>query len=283
MSKINILSFDIEEWWHFDVYSTEDKWDNYEPRIDFYLDKVLDELDYHNIKAAFFCLGWIARKHPLVIKKISERGHEIACHTDKHIFVKDMNPESFDKDLRIALDSIQSVSGTKIKSFRAPSFTITENEKWAFEVLANNGIEYDCSIFPASRSYGGFPSFGDGKPTLIKYKGHEIKEFPINTGKILGKDFVFGGGGYFRLFPYCYIRKLMKQSDYNMTYLHMRDFDDKQYRFKYFTLERRFKSYYGLKGAYNKFLRLLNEFDWISVEKAAQEIDWNTVRKINLK
>ncbi|MDR0865168.1 MAG: polysaccharide deacetylase family protein [Candidatus Symbiothrix sp.] len=279
---MNILTFDIEEWWHYDIYSTEDKWDSYEPRIDLYLDKVLDALDSENIKATCFCLGWIARKYPGVIKRIAERGHEIACHTDRHIFVKDMNPESFNEDLKNALDILENISGKKIKSFRAPSFTITENAKWAFEVLANNGIEYDCSIFPTTRSYGGFPSFGKGKPTLIKHNGVEIKEFPINTGKVLGKDFVFGGGGYFRLFPYWLIKLLMQQSDYNMTYLHMRDFDAEQHRFTYFDFERKFKSYYGLKGTYSKFMQFVHDYKWISVEEAGNQIDWEKVKQLDI-
>lgn len=279
---MNILTFDIEEWWHFDVYSTEDKWKDYNPRIDLFLPQVLDTLDEKGIKATFFCLGWIARTYPDVLKRISERGHEIACHTDKHLFVKDMTPDLFRKDICRALDSIQNVVGSKVKSFRAPAFTITENDIWAFEVLAEQGIENDCSIFPASRSYGGFPSFGEGKPTLINYKGCKIKEFPINTGKVLGKDFVYSGGGYFRLFPYWLIKHLLNQSDYAITYLHMRDFDYEQPRFKYFSAERTFKSYYGLKGAYSKFLRLMDDFQWVNIEQAEKKIDWSTIRKIDL-
>jgi polysaccharide deacetylase family protein (PEP-CTERM system associated) len=279
---MNILTFDIEEWWHFDIYSTEDKWDNYEPRIDLYLDKTLDILDSRNTKATFFCLGWIARKYPDVIKRIMRRGHEIACHTDKHIFIKDMNPESFNDDLRLALDSIENITGRKIKSFRAPAFTITPNEVWAFDVLSNNGIEYDCSIFPTSRSYGGFSNFGEGNPTLIRHRKTKIKEFPMNTTRLFGKNFVFSGGGYFRLFPLGVIKKLIDISDYTITYFHMRDFDNEQYRFNYFTLERQFKSYYGLKGAYKKFLNLFYSYDWISVQQAGDMIDWDNVRQIDL-
>jgi len=279
---MNIMTFDIEEWWHFDVYSTEDKWAHYKPRIELYLPLVLDKLEEKGVKASFFCLGWIARTYPDIIKRISARGHEIACHTDMHLFVKDMRPEFFREDLHRALDSIENVTGAKVKSFRAPAFTITENVKWAFEVLAEQGIEYDCSIFPTSRSYGGFPSFGEGKPTLINYKGNTIKEFPINSGKLLGKYFVFSGGGYFRLFPYWLIKHLLKQSDYAITYLHMRDFDFDQPRFNYFNMERTFKSYYGLKNAYSKFLKLMNDFQWVNIEQADKMIDWNNVRKIDL-
>lgn len=281
--QINILTFDIEEWYHFDIFSTEDKWLDYPPRINEYLPRVLDKLDELETKATFFCLGWIARTYPEVIKRIHQRGHEIACHSDKHFFVREMTPESFNEDLKNALDSIENVTGQKATSFRAPAFTISEDSTWAFEILAKNGIENDCSIFPTTRSFGGFPSFGEAAPTLVKYKGYEIKEFPINTGKVLGKEFVFGGGGYFRLFPYSLIKKLMNESDYNMTYLHMRDFDYEQPRFKYLSGMRYFKSYYGIKQAYPKFEKMLKEFKWVNLEQAIQQIDFNKVRRVELQ
>lgn len=280
--QINILTFDIEEWYHFDIFSTEDKWLDYPPRIDEYLPRVLDKLDECETKATFFCLGWIARTYPNVIKKIQQRGHEIACHSDKHFFVREMTPESFDEDLRNCLKSIQDVTGEKVVSFRAPAFTISEDATWAFEVLAENGIENDCSIFPTTRSFGGFPSFGEATPTIVNYKGYNLKEFPINTGKVLGKEFVFGGGGYFRLFPYPLIKKLMNESDYNMTYLHMRDFDYGQPRFKYLSTPRYFKSYYGIKQAYPKFEKMLKDFKWINLQQAVEKIDFGKVRQVQL-
>lgn len=281
--QMNILTFDIEEWFHFDIFTPEDKWVTMPPRIDVYLPKILDKLDEHETKATFFCLGWMARVYPDVLKRIHERGHEIACHSDKHLFVREMTPESFNDDLVMALDSIENAIGEKVTSFRAPAFTISEDATWAFEVLALNGIESDCSIFPTTRSFGGFPSFGEAKPVMIKYKDYLIKEFPINTGKVLGKDVVFGGGGYFRLFPYWLIKKLMNELDYNMTYLHMRDFDYEQPRFKYLSRMRYFKSYYGIKNAYPKFEQMLNDFKWISVEQAISQIDYTKIRQVELK
>lgn len=279
----NILTFDIEEWYHFDIFCEEETWLSQPRRIDLYLPKVLDKLDELNTKATFFCLGWIAEAYPDVLKQIHERGHELACHSYRHLFVREMTPETFNDDLRLSLDKIQNVTGEKIISFRAPAFTISEDATWAFEVLAKNGIENDCSIFPTTRTFGGFPSFGEGKPALVKYKNYTIKEFPINIGRVLGKDFVFGGGGYFRLFPYFLIKKLMAESDYNMTYLHMRDFDYGQPRMKHLSTMRYFKSYYGIKGAYNKFEKMLTDFKWINLEQAAERIDFDKVRVVELK
>lgn len=282
---MNVLTFDIEEWYHgsnLNDLLTEEDWLNYPPRIDLFLPKVLDKLDEYQIKATFFCIGWMARTYPDVIKRIRQHGHEIACHTDKHLLVNKMTPESFDRDLKSALDSIQDLTGEKIISFRAPTFSISEDAAWAFQVLAENGIENDCSIFPAPRSFGGFPSFGEAAPALIKYKDCLIKELPISTANILGKPIVFGGGGYFRLFPYRIIKKLMKKSDYNMTYLHMRDFDPDQYRFKQLPLLQYFKTYYGLNRAYPKFVNMLKDFVWINVKQAINQIDFEKVKTIKL-
>ena len=283
MSKqINVLTFDIEEWFHFDIESTEDTWLNYPSRIDLYLPQILDRLDELETKATFFCLGWIARNYPKVVKQIDSRGHQLACHSDKHFFVREMTPETFHEDLRQSIDSIENVTGKKINAFRAPAFSITEEATWAFEVLAKNGIEIDCSIFPTTRSFGGFPSFGEANPAIIKYKDYSIKEFPISTGTFLGKQMVFGGGGYFRLFPYWFIKREMNKLDYNMTYLHMRDFDYEQPRFNHLSAMRKFKSYYGMENAYPKFERMLKDFKWVDVHQAAELVDWSAVKQIEL-
>lgn len=280
--QINILTFDIEEWYHFDTFSTEDQWLNYPPRINEYLPRILDLLDQHQTKATFFCLGWIARTYPEILKQIQSRGHELACHSDKHFFVREMTPESFDQDLKQSLDSIENAIGEKVKAFRAPAFSISEDSTWAFEILAKNGIEIDCSIFPSTRSFGGFPSFGKAEPTLIKYKDHLIKELPISTASFLGKQVVFGGGGYFRLFPYWLIKKLMNQLDYNMTYLHMRDFDHGQPRFNHLSAARTFKSYYGIKGAYPKFEKMLADFRWLNLSQAVEKINFDKAKSLEL-
>ena len=281
-AQINVLTIDIEEWYHTGVLLTEDEWRMHPPRINLFLPQVLDKLDEYQIKATFFCLGWIARNYPDVIKRIQQHGHEIACHTDMHPFINKMTPDAFAQDLRSALDSIQHITGEKINTFRAPAFSISNDTTWAFQVLADNGIEIDCSIFPTTRSFGGFPSFGEAIPTLIKYKDCLIKEFPISAKTVLGKKIVFGGGGYLRLFPYWMIKNMMKSLDYNMTYLHLRDFDVEQFRFRNVSMMRYFKMYYGIKHAFSKFDRLLGDFTWMSVKQAAQLIDFEKVKVVEL-
>lgn len=280
-----ILTFEIEEWFHLlDCNSTKivNNWNSFECRIQPNMNRILDLLDNSNKKATFFCLGWIAKKYPSIIKDVINRGHEIGSHGFLHQLVYTQSPITFKNDIQDSIKILEDISGVKIKYYRAPGFSITEKVKWAFEVLAECGIEVDCSIFPASRPHGGFPGFLSNAPTIIDYNGIQIKEMPINTKSFFGNSIVFSGGGYFRLFPYPLIKNWTKNSEYINTYFHPRDFDVNQPRIQGLSSIRKFRSYYGLKSAEKKFIKYINEFDFYNLSAALEQINWAHVKKVIL-
>jgi polysaccharide deacetylase family protein (PEP-CTERM system associated) len=282
---MNILTFNIEEWFHIlDNESTKtiNEWKNYEVRIHQNMERIFNILERTNTKATFFCLGWIAETYPGVVKEIVSRGYEVGTHTRMHQLIYEQTPAEFEKDLEYSIKTLENITGQKVKYFRAPGFSITENEKWAFEILVKHGIEVDCSIFPASRSHGGFPSYKQPTPSILKYNGIELKELPINYSIVAGKPIIYSGGGYFRLFPYPLIQKWTKQSDYVMSYLHPRDFDAKQPVIKELSAFRKFKSYVGLKGAEKKLEKWLTDFEFVDIQTAVQQVKWNNVPVVKL-
>ncbi len=283
---MNILTFDIEDWWVYDYYSIGKK-DNYLPRLDRYLHYILDLLDERNIQATFFCLGKVAEEYPNIIKSIAKRGHHIGCHSYSHRFWGDANPEEVADDTKKALDIIENIIGEKVIAYRAPAFSITEKTKWIIEILVDNGIEYDCSIFPASRRFGGFPNFNLDTPCVIDNHGIKIKEFPMSITRMWGREFAYSGGGYFRLFTYKTIKSLVKKNNYVMTYFHIKDFDKEQKRnYRSFQGESAlinfFKNYYGLRNSFQKFRKLIEDFDFLSVEQAANTINWDEVPLVTI-
>jgi polysaccharide deacetylase family protein (PEP-CTERM system associated) len=207
----------------------------------------------------------------------------VGCHSYQHELATRFTPSQFRNDTYKAKSLIESVIGKTVNVFRAPGFSITENNPWALDVLCELGFKYDCSVFPAHHDFGGMPNYGRGEPTILKYGESSIKEFPINIQTFLGKKIVFSGGGFFRLFPYPIIKSWGKQSDYMMCYLHPRDFDKGQPMVKSLPLKRKFKSYIGINGAFRKFQKLLSDFDFVNVEKADSLIDWSKVKTIQLK
>ena len=145
---MNILTFDIEEWFHLldcDATRTENEWQNYEVRIYDNVERLFRILEDTNTKATFFIVGWIAKTYPDLVKRIAEQ-YQIGCHTMNHQLVWQQTPEEFKADVEKGTKMLEDITGKKVECFRAPGFSIRESEAWAFEILANLGIQYDCSV-----------------------------------------------------------------------------------------------------------------------------------------
>lgn len=279
---MNILTFDIEDWYNVDFISQDFEWAKYEVRIYQSVDRILERLQRDNIKASFFCLGWLADKHPEVIRMIDKMGHHIGCHSYQHQLSFRFTPEEFKSDTFKAKKLIEDIIGKEVNAFRAPGFSITRNNLWALDILIQLGFKYDCSLFPAKHDYGGYPDYGTAGPSILHLPSGSIKEFPINFHQLLGKNLVFSGGGFFRLFPYWLIKRWSKNSQYLMTYFHPRDFDPDQPIFESQKGIRKFKSYVGLKHSFDKFDRYLNDFEFVDIERADTLIDWENTNRLNI-
>ena len=282
---MNILTVDLEEWFHIlnnPSTDNESSWDNFENRLRENVDRILDLLNDSDNIATFFCLGWVARKYPDIVKEISSLGHEIGSHSNSHQLIYRHDRNFFRNDLEISIKSLEDLTGKKVLAYRAPGFSLVGQTMWVFEELALQGIEFDCSIFLGNHSHGGrIKAFGVN-PSIINIDGRKIKEFPINSFKFLFKEVAFSGGGYFRFLPYQVIKRLMYRSGYIMTYFHPRDFDKGQPIIKDLSYYRLFKSYYGLKSSFLKAERLLNEFDFVTLSHANKLVNWDQAQQFNL-
>ena len=282
---MKILTFDIEDWFHIldnDSTKTQNEWKNFDSRIHKNMDTIYKIIETSNVRASFFVVGWMAKKYPDVIREIKERGYEIGSHSQLHQLVYEQTRNDFFTDVEKSIKSIEDCTGTKIKMFRAPGFSITEKNKWAFEVLYELGIEIDSSVFPTSRAHGGMPTYGFAEPSILKYNGVQLKEFPINTHKFMGKDIIYTGGGYFRLIPYSLLKKWTEKDTYVMSYLHPRDLDPDQPIIKDLSYLRRFKSYVGLKTSEKKLQNWITDFEFIDIATAIKQIDWASVKKVTI-
>lgn len=253
---MKFLTFDIEDWFHIlDNPQTKypEQWDFFPKRIHIGLDIILDLCAKYEIKATFFCLGWIAEKYPEQIKKIQSAGHEIGTHGYAHQLVYEQTENEFRQDLEKSIALLKSITGKEICAYRAPGFSITKDCLWAFDVLAECGIKYDSSVFPASRAHGGLKEITEFKPYLLKtLKGNTLIEYPISAKTVFNTPVIFGGGGYFRLLPLPLLSKWFEQSEYVMTYFHPRDFDQNQPNIPGLNSVRKFKAYFGINRTKQK-------------------------------
>lgn len=278
-NKTSILTFDLEEWFHIlDIASLEDKsrWDHFEVRIYKNTERILDLLRENNLMTTFFVLGWAAKKYPDLVRMITDQGHEIGSHSQDHTLVYKSDPKTFREDLRTSIAILQDITQKKVRAYRAPGFSITLETPWAFEILAEEGIEIDSSVFPASRGHGGIKDFHLDRPFRIKTGGTIIKEFPVNVFKIGAFKIPFSGGGYFRILPFRAILSFSDRSEYILTYFHPRDFDPDQPVLGDLPLIRKLKSYGGLKKSMKRFGRYLKRYTFMDISSADKTIDWET-------
>jgi polysaccharide deacetylase family protein (PEP-CTERM system associated) len=273
---MRVLTFDIEDWFHLlehRLAATPEDWQRFPSRIEHSTDRLLQLLRRHQVRATFFCLGWVARRHPDLIRRIAAEGHDIGSHSDQHELATTLGPAAFERDLASSLAALEILSGAPVRYYRAPGFSIGARTPWVVESLIRHGIEVDCSIFPGRHAHGGMTD-ALATPHWLQTRAGRIRELPVSATTLLGTRIFCGGGGYFRLAPYALVRRHLRRDPYAMTYFHPRDFDAEQPRMPGLNAVRRFKSYVGIGSAFEKLDRMLGEFEFHSVREAVAATDW---------
>lgn len=178
-------------------------------------------------------LGWIAERHARLVREISERGHEIACHGYAHDLVYDLGPERFREDLRRARAALQDAAGLAVEGYRAPSYSITRASLWALPILADEGFRFDSSIFPIRHPRYGLPDFSR-EPVTLDLGNTRLREFPLTTLRIGPVNVPLAGGAYLRFLPAPLFRlgfgRLVAAGTPTVLYLHPWEIDPDQPR-----------------------------------------------------
>ena len=269
--NINALTFDLEDWYQSTV-------DINAPIRDVVLRqtaKVLEILSEAKVYATFFVLGLVAEKFPDLVTRIAKEGHEIATHGYKHELIFTQTPSEFASDLERSIVLLEDITGSRIIGYRAPDFSITEKSLWALDVLQEQEILYDSSIFPIKHRRYGINHYQRGIH-LINSENTLI-EFPLSTISLLGLNFPVCGGGYLRLMPYIVtrqaIRKLASEGMPAMIYMHPYEFDAQDLSIPISNAETlrlkflRFNQNLNRDKSETKLCKLLNDFKFASVRE----------------
>ncbi len=272
MAQTHLFSVDVEEHFQvsaFDGVLSRDAWDAQPTRVESNTDRLLELLDRHHAHGTFFILGWVAERHPSLVRRIAAQGHEIASHGWWHRRVTRMSPEEFREDIRRSKAVLEEISGSTVAGFRAPSFSIVPGGEWAFDLLLEEGYTYDSSLFPIRRPDYGYPSAPPMPHQLNRAEG-SLLEIPLATATLLGLRLPAAGGGYLRQLPLGLIKRGFDQAadrgQPGMFYIHPWEIDPDQPRLPVGWITRR-RHYGGLKKTMSRLERLLSEFRFTSVSR----------------
>jgi len=265
------MTVDVEDYFQvsgFEHCVARERWPEYESRVVSNTDRLIDLFAETGVEATFFVLGWVADRHKDLVGRIARHGHCVASHSYWHRLVYDLTPAEFRDDLRRARDVLESAAGTRVRGFRAPSYSITERSLWALDVLIEEGYAYDASIFPIHHDRYGIPD-APRHPHIVTREAGTILEVPSTAGRV-GSVSVPVGGGFFRLFPYAVTRWAIDQVNSRagqpaMFYIHPWEIDPGQPRINV-SLPTRFRHYNNLDETEARLRRLLRDFRWGSIE-----------------
>lgn len=263
----NALTIDVEDWYQtMDFNFPLEKWGSYEDRIEYSLKKLIDLLGENNIKATFFVLGYIAKKHPKLIRKLAEEGHEVASHGSFHKLVYKETEEEFREDIKYARNTIEEIIGKEVVIFRASTWSISKNTLWALEILEDEGFICDSSIQPFQTQISGIK----GAPInpyhpIIDGKKLKILEFPPTVLSFYKVKVPFCGGLYLRILPSRIVKYFLNQVNKErngLIYIHPWEVDTNQPKLKV-APHIKLSHYYNLHSTMDKFSFLIKNFDFV--------------------
>jgi len=271
----NALSVDVEDWFQVGAFETvidRGAWDSYAPRVERNTDDVLALFDEAGVKATFFTLGWVAERHPALIRRIAEAGHEIASHGFDHRRVFTMSEAEFRADLIRARGIIEDVTGHPVTGYRAPSFSVDPRTPWAHQVLAEQGYAYSSSVAPIRHDHYGWPE----APRFAwrPVADAELIELPVTTFELAGRRFAAGGGGFFRVLPYALSSWAIDRVNGDeerpaIFYFHPWEVDKDHPLVPNAPLRSKLRHFTNLSGMRSKLLKLLNAHEWGRTDEVA--------------
>jgi polysaccharide deacetylase family protein (PEP-CTERM system associated) len=269
---VNAMSIDVEDYFHVSVFDgivPRVDWAGMQSRVVANTERLLDLFAEYQVRSTFFVLGWVAERHPALVRRIAQRGHEVASHGYAHRLVYDQTPSAFRDDVRRAKDLLEGAAGRRVRGYRAPSYSITPRSLWALDVLLEEGYEYDSSIFPIRHDRYGIP-VSDRHPYQIHRPGGSLTEVPGSTTQVGPLNLPVAGGGYFRILPYWWTRWGIARLNRTerrpaVFYLHPWEIDPDQPRLHAGRLSR-FRHYRNLQCTETRLRQLLTDFRFDAVE-----------------
>jgi len=261
----NALTIDVEDYFQVSAFAPHiprSEWALRECRIERNVDRILAMLDEHGTHATFFTLGWVAERYPQVVRRIVAEGHEIASHGYGHERASEQTPEAFFSDVQIAKLILEDLAGCAVKGYRAPSFSIGEQNLWAFDCLERAGYRYSSSIYPIRHDHYGMP---DAPRHAHRIGG--LLEIPATTLRFFKRNWPASGGGYFRLMPYGLSRWLIGRVNAvdglpAVFYFHPWEIDPAQPRVAGISAKTRFRHYVNIQRMEPRLHRLIADFSW---------------------
>ena len=268
---VNAMRVDVEDYFQVSAFEglvPREAWDRQPRRVEANTHAVLDLFAEAGVRATFFVLGWVAERHPGLVRRICEEGHELASHGWEHVRATEQDQRTFFEDVFRTKALLEDLSGVAVRGYRAASYSIVRRNWWAFEALAEAGYHYSSSVYPIHHDLYGVP---DAPLEPFRPDNADILEIPVSVVEVAGRRLPAGGGGFFRLYPYAFsrwaIHRVNRAGRRLVFYFHPWEIDPDQPRMAGASRRSRLRHYLNLKRMRPRLVRLLRDFRWDRMDR----------------
>ena len=273
----NAMTVDVEDYYQVQAFAhhvDRQKWVGFMPRVEANVDRILEQFAAAGATATFFTLGWIAERHPGMVRRIVAAGHELASHGYEHTRADMQEPAAFRNDVGRTRRLLEDIGGVPVLGYRAATFSIGARNQWAFSVLEEEGYTYSSSVNPIRHDLYGMP---DAPRVPYRPLGGALWEIPMTTVRARGRNWPCSGGGYFRLLPYAVFRRGLTTVNRHekrpgIFYFHPWEIDAAQPRIEGVGWKSRFRHYTNLARMAGKLDLLLHDFAWDRMDRVYADL-----------
>jgi polysaccharide deacetylase family protein (PEP-CTERM system associated) len=274
---VNAMTVDVEDYFQVQAFTgrvARADWDQIPRRVEGNVDRLLEMFAGASVSATFFTLGWIAERHPAMVRRIAAAGHELASHGYDHQRADQLDAARLREDLRRSKRIIEDIGGCAVHGYRAPTFSIGPGNMWCYELLEGEGYRYSSSVYPIRHDLYGAPD----APRFPFQPGRgDFWEVPLTTRRLFGRNYPCAGGGYFRLLPYRLSRSNLSRVNGTerrpcIFYFHPWEIDAAQPRVRGLTWRSRARHYTNIGAMPGRLERLLRDFRWGRMDQVFHRI-----------
>ena len=263
------MTLDVEDYFQVEAFASivdPARWDAFAPRVAANTNRVLDLFASAGVRATCFTLGWVAERHPALVRRIVAEGHELASHGYGHQRVDRIGEAAFAADIARARALLEDIGGVVVTGYRAPTFSIGPRTPWAYDALARAGYRYSSSVFPIRHDLYGSPD----SPRRAHRCG-ALLELPMTTLQFGSRNLPLSGGGWFRLAPYTLfragLRRVVGEGTRAIFYFHPWEIDPGQPLIAGASARSRFRHRVNLAAMEGRLRHLLRDFAWDRIDR----------------
>jgi len=270
------MTVDVEDYFQVQAFADHiprSSWDSIPRRVEANIEAVLDLFETSQTTGTFFILGWIAERHPQMIRRIASAGHELASHGYDHKRADCLPPVAFREDIHRSKRVLEDIAALPVTGYRAPTFSIGRANQWAYELLEGEGYTYSSSTYPIRHDL-----YGDTAAPRQPFRpgSGRLWELPLTTRRLWGQNLPVAGGGYFRLLPYNLWRRnlvhLNRSNDAAIFYFHPWELDPQQPRVPGINMRTRVRHYTNLQAMPDRLKQLLRDFRWRRMDQVFADL-----------